>query len=145
MAGGETFHIEVGDLRKLMADIRKVDKEIPRELTNGLRDGAKIIAEEAKKRASFSKRIPRTIRAAASGSKATVKAGGKRAPHAAALENNGKAGTFRHPVYGNRDVWVDQQSHPYLAPAAEAKEGEVADVVAAAVDKAIDKFLRGMF
>jgi len=28
-------------------------------------------------------------------------------------------GQFRHPVFGNKEVWVDQDMHPFLTPAAE--------------------------
>lgn len=40
-----------------------------------------------------------------------------RAPHARAYEGLGQGGSFRHPVYGNREVWVEQKTRPYLWPA----------------------------
>ena len=39
--------------------------------------------------------------------------------------SGGAGGTFRHPVFGNPEVWVNQPMHPYLRPAVEANVGDV--------------------
>ena len=70
----------------------------------------------------------------------SVTAGGKRAPEAVVLEHGGVEGTFRHPVFGNRDVWVSQKARPFLAPA--FKEGE--ELAVAAADRALQKILRAL-
>ena len=38
--------------------------------------------------------------------------------------NKGRGGgsTFRHPVFGNRENWVDQPRYPFLAAAGKAKQ-----------------------
>lgn len=38
--------------------------------------------------------------------------------------SKGNSGSFRHPVYGNRNVWVDQPTQPYLQPALDAHQDE---------------------
>lgn len=47
-------------------------------------------------------------------------------------------GTFRHPVFGNRDNWVEQPMHPYLAPAALANLKKIDERIFAALDKVTD-------
>jgi hypothetical protein len=45
-------------------------------------------------------------------------------------------GTFRHPVYGNRESWVDQKAQPFLGPAVEATEPAFLEAALLAVDNA---------
>lgn len=45
-------------------------------------------------------------------------------------------GVFRHPVYGNREVWVDQKMHPFLWPAYERKWPVVQERVLGVLDNA---------
>lgn len=71
-----------------------------------------------------------------------VQAGGDAAQYAPAFENQGKVGTFRHPVFGNREVWVNQQAHPFLRPALQAQSANLAKKIDAAIDRALDS-IRG--
>jgi hypothetical protein len=98
---------------------------------------AKAMAEDAKRRASWSTRIPGTVKASAQGmNTAVVKAGGASAPHAAAFEHAGKEGPFRHPVHGH-DVWVSQDAHPFLHPAAIARLDTTVEALGTAVSTAV--------
>ncbi len=101
-----------------------------------IRAGAEIVAEEARVMSSWSSRIPRSIRVTGAGTRVTVKAGGARAPHAPAFEHHGSPGAFRHPVYGNRAVWVSQRARPFLLPAAIKNLPTVHDIAATGVDLA---------
>lgn len=47
-----------------------------------------------------------------------------------------RRGEFRHPVFGNRNNWVIQPMHPYLAPALRNKWPVVLERVTATLDKA---------
>jgi len=101
-----------------------------------------IVAEAAKGYASWSTRIPSTLKVVGGGNKqgtsitaVSVKAGGPNAPHAAAYEGT-KGDVFRHPVYGNMGNWVDQDARPYLARAANEKADIIAEQVATVVDAA---------
>jgi len=59
--------------------------------------GAERIAVDARAKASWSTRIPGSVEVKALGSRISVTAD---APNAAPLENRGKEGEFKHPVFG---------------------------------------------
>ncbi len=90
--------------------------------------GAAIIAREAQRLAApWSKRIPPSMRVSAGDTTALISSGvGPSYPN----EVKG----VRHPVFGNREVWVLNQYRPFLAPAAEAKADEAAAEIAKTVD-----------
>lgn len=130
LTNGMTVKIDVKALRRAARDLKLSDPEASKALRLGLKAAAQVVALDAKKNSDWSTRIPGTIKASSSGAiSAKVKAGGPNAPHAAALENNGKPGKFRHPVFGNDQVWVDQPARPYLGPAADKNQDVVAGLV----------------
>lgn len=99
------------------------------------------VAATAKGNASWSSRIPGTIKAKAStsrGSSVAVKvtAGGPSAPHARPFEGIAGNGEFRHPVFGNRDNWVTQGTRPFLMPAMEANRDTLRKAIVTAVEDA---------
>jgi len=126
--------IDTKGLQKLAADCKAAEPGLQKEFYAGLAAGAEPVVAQAKQNAQFSKRIPGTIKARRRGVRVRVEAGGDDAPHAAALENNGQAGSFRHPVFGNYDNWVSQPAHPFLTPAAEESADDVERLVLRAVD-----------
>ena len=91
---------------------------------------ARIIALEAARLASrWSRQIPPDVlrHVTATDSAATIKSDvGPAYPN--------EVIRVRHPVYGNRRVWVTNDYRPFLAPAAQAK----ADAAAAEIAKSID-------
>ncbi len=119
-------------------DMRALPGEARRAVRPALRKAGQVVATEAKVNASWSSRIPGTINVVTSfrlnREGVTVKAGGAGAPHARPYENLGEPGTFRHPVYGNREVWVTQAARPFLFPAARASEGTVTAMMAETMD-----------
>jgi hypothetical protein len=126
-------------LEALIADLGKMPAVLGRELRPALRKAAQPILTDARRRASWSSRIPSaiTIRSSLSqrkpGVRLVVDAG--RAPHARPLElGSQRNGTFvRHPVFGNRENWVQQRTRPFFFPAVYSGWDEVADQSAAAV------------
>jgi hypothetical protein len=46
---------------------------------------------------------------------------------------------WRHPVFGNREVWVPQVGHPYFHKVIRARQGEITGAVVAAVKEAAEK------
>jgi hypothetical protein len=89
-----------------------------------------IVAAEARRLAEpWSETIPPSIKVSAGEKSCTIKSA---VP--AAYPN--EVPRVRHPVWGNREVWVTNQYRPFLAPAAEAK----ADECAAEIAKTIDDF-----
>lgn len=132
-------------LKNLGAALRKSQPALYRESQKSLRVEGQKIAERAKSNASWSTRIPQTVRVRAAGVNAViVSAGGQDAPHAKPIEHAGAEGTFRHPVGGNRDVWVDQPARPFLHPAALERLQESAEAVAAALTVQVEKTLHGV-
>lgn len=105
------------ELRRLVDDFGKIPIELKRELRPRIREAAAPTVDKARAKASWSKRIPGAIKVSQSlgknpGIKIVVSA--KAAPHARPYEHSGKAGFFRHPVYGNRKVWAVQRARPFL-------------------------------
>lgn len=137
---GSLVTIDLSELREFSAIIRQTSPKVYRALGDGLREAGMVIADEARARSStFSTRIPASIRVRKVGIRVSVTAGDENALDAAPLENKGIEGFFRHPVFGNRDVWVNQQAHPYLRPAAEAQGERTADKVLESIARALDQ------
>jgi len=135
--------IDTGDLRKLYTDLKGIPGNLRVELRRGIKAAAQPIADRVKANAGWSSRIPGAVRVkpsfSANGTGVSIVVDSGRAPEGAPLENKGRGGTFRHPVYGNRDVWVNQQARPFFystaasssaVSAAEKAILEVADAVA---------------
>ena len=158
------FRTDGSQLRKLGKALRTAQPDVYRQVRREVREQALKVAEEAKQNASFSTRIPDTIRVSVAGvNTAVIRAGGDNAPHAAAFEHAGSEGTFRHPVFardgGERDVrtrgavarrasgkstgagdwvWVDQKAHPFLHPAVLSRLDEIVAALGGAVVSAVD-------
>lgn len=99
------------------------------------------VAADAKSNASWSTRIPGTIKAKAStprgqSVRVQIKAGGPEAPHARPFEGIAGNSTFRHPVFGNRDNWVSQATRPFLMPAMNKNRDTLRKAIVTAVEDA---------
>jgi hypothetical protein len=130
--------INLQDLHGLARDLRKIDPAMAREVRLGLRAAGQLAAEAAKEKAGYSEGIPPSIKVRVSGLAITVAA--KDTP-LAGLEEFGGDGTpafWRHPVFGNREVWVAQKARPYLYPALKDKADLVEAAIAEAVNVALD-------
>lgn len=130
------------DIRKLVNDLRKIGDGVGRNLGKEFKKAAGPVASQAKANASWSTRIPGAITVGVSSSRrypgAQIKVSKEKAPHARLFEFPGRGGSFRHPVYGNREVWVDQKGRPFIRPAVRAKGGEFIN----ACDRAVDETAR---
>ncbi len=130
------FTIDTRDLQRLVKDLEKTTPGIRKSVNVAIREGGELVAVQARMLSSWSSRIPGSIRVGGAGTKVVVKAGGAKAPHAPAFEHHGQPGSFRHPVYGNRQVWVPQKARPFLLPAALKNAPVVRDMAAKGVDLA---------
>lgn len=122
-------------IRALQRDVGKFDPELRKALRPALKTAAEPIVADARLRAAYSARIPRAIALSIRFSKrdpgVSMRVRRAVAEHGRALEGITGNATFRHPVHGHRDRWVDQKTKPYLAPAAEAgMDGALAATVA---------------
>ena len=131
--------IDTSSFSKFARDLRAVAPELKLELLREMKSAGEIVAEDARSRADWSEKIPPAIKVKVSGDTIKVVADAKKAPNAKPIEHGGKGGTFRHPVFGNRDVWVDQQARPFLRPALTANRELVVAAVKRAVAKALAK------
>jgi hypothetical protein len=138
--------VDTSDLRYLSRALREASPAAWRALCRDLRVMAQVVADDARKRASYSTRIPGSIHVAGRLSTLKVVAGGDAAPDGAPLENKGRTGKFRHPVNAwaypgqrSRWKWGNQQARPFLAPALEAHREEIVEHLAQAVTDEIGK------
>ena len=137
--------IDTSSFAKFARGLRAAEPELKLELLREMKAAGEVVAIDARSRAnSFPRtgdgttRIADSIRVSVSGDTIKVVANKKKAPEARPIENKGKSGTFRHPVGGNREVWVNQEAHPFLRPALLANR----ELVVAAVKRAVEKALR---
>lgn len=128
------------DIRRLIRDLGKIPPSLRKSLRPAIRAAAQPIVSDARQRASWSTRIPGAIKVSQtfSGRRAGVRivVSSRRAPHARAYEGIGGQRVFRHPVFGH-DVWVGQQTRPFLIPAVQAHAGTVRTAIAETVDRVV--------
>lgn len=109
---------------RLVKELGKFPPELRKAMRPALKAAAEPIVADAKARASWSTRIPRAIslgvRFGRRDPGVSIRVRRGVAPHGRAHEGITGNATFRHPVFGHRDRWVDQGTRSYLAPAAEA-------------------------
>lgn len=127
--------VDVSQLKTFARDLRRADPILAKNFLTGMARSGDIVALAAKRNAAFSTRIPASIKVRRRGLAVRVQAGGDKAPDAAPFEHGGLAGTFRHPVFGNRNVWVTQRAHPFLTPAVEQTAVPFEAEILAQVDK----------
>lgn len=139
--------VDTRDFAKFAKALRSAAPEIAVDLRTELRAAGDIVAQEAKKNAdevSPDGRISKTIKTRVSGATVSVVMGGPGAPHAAPIEHGGQSGSFRHPVFGNKQVWVEQAAHPMLHPALTAAKPAAEEAAIHALDKAVTSVVAHM-
>lgn len=116
---GLELRVDPHGLSQLYRDAKAAEGTIQVELRRGIKAAAQPVVDAVKEDASFSSRIPGAVKLkssfAAKGASVAVVVDGAAAPEAKAINHGGRGGTFRHPVFGNRDVWVDQAAVPFMA------------------------------
>lgn len=131
----------------IATDMRALPEESRKAVRPRLREAGRMVADDAKRRASWSTRIPSTIRMTTSfrydREGVTVTAGNSSTPHARPFEDVGGRGKFRHPVFADTENrtrrgwrWVSQTSRPFLFPAAKANEAAATAAIRSALDDA---------
>jgi hypothetical protein len=134
---------------RLARNLRASAPAAYRGARKGLRLAAGPVLTRAQANAGYSSRIPSSGRVViTSGLVVRVVFGGKSAPNAAPIENDGK-GFVRHPTFSPRPGvpqkvgWTSVNSHPsFLHSALDAEAsrvvGTVLDVVSKAVETSLD-------
>lgn len=137
---GNVLHIDTRDFYAFALALRRAEPLIARELTARLRVLGNIVADEARSISSeYSVQIPDSIKVRVKKAVVTVEAGPCAIAGLFEVGNKGNrsANTFRHPVFGNTSVWVDQPMHPFLHPALANKFAEVEVAMQSALDVAV--------
>lgn len=140
------MRVEYLGIRHLASELGMVPAELRRELRPRIREAGDHIVRDMRQRASYSSRIPGAIRmsvsfAAKSGG-LTIRVDSNRAPHARVLERGnqgGRAASFRHPVFGNRENWVTQPTRPFFFPAVMAGRAQLNQHISDAVTASLRK------
>jgi hypothetical protein len=124
--------VDRSQLQNLIRDLHEVPPAIRREFRPIVKKAAAPTLTRMKSNASWSTRIPGaiTMRAANTTAGVQFRTDAGRAPHARPIEHDGEPGTFRHPVYGNREVWRPQAARPFFYRAVEATADQVRDGIA---------------
>jgi hypothetical protein len=130
-------------LSRLARDLRFAAPEVWKATRVQLRAAGQIVADDWKARAgAWSTTVPGSIKVrVTSGGNVKVVAGGAASPVAAPAENHGRAGTFRAPLFGDREHWYDHKAHPDGAEALAAHQDEVAEAIENAVAEAVERAL----
>lgn len=114
----------------LIADLGKIPPELRRVLRPAMKKAASPILEDAKRRASWSTRIPGAISIKTSFAGTAYRSGvrlvvdSKKAPHARPYESgSARNRELRHPVFADPEkdrtewTWVEEKTRPFFFPA----------------------------
>ena len=140
---------DTSGLARLARDLRRASPEAWKACRASLQEAAAPVAADAKAAASYSTRIPGSIKVRTGRGNVKVIAGGEAAPNAAPIENKGK-GFVRHPTFSPRPGvpgkvgWTAKHSHPaFLSPAFEARKVAAASKIERAVTDAVERVIAG--
>lgn len=130
------------ELQNLIKDLGEIPPDVRRELRPALRRAAQPALQRIRSNASWSSRIPGAAKLSTSFGHTpgvTLRVDATQAPGARPIEHDGEPGTFRHPVYGNREVWRSQAARPFFYRAIEATADQISDAIGDAVMDVADK------
>lgn len=116
--------IDARSIARASREVRRASPAAWKALRVRLREIGNVVADDARANASYSDRIPATIKVRVTGGgNVKVVMGGDAAPDAVPIENDGK-GHVRHPVFGHRDRWTDRNSRPAILFPAYARRAD---------------------
>jgi hypothetical protein len=147
----QVYFRDAGDLKRLYRDLGG-HADLRKELRTGLRDilrplvpvlrAAYLAGPSHTDRGRLRRLLARSVRVEVRTSGrlagARIRADGRRMPdHMKSIPAywEGEKSRWRHPVFGNRDVWVDQQPHPTFYRTVEPR----AEQAGRAVDDLLDR------
>jgi hypothetical protein len=129
------FHVEIHGLRELRADLRRIDRQLPRDLNKRIKREAEPVRAEAARLAPRSSRprpasdpvrLADSLKVGVRGSRVVIYS---RRTGATTIHYGG-----RHPLFGNRSRWFQQQPTLFIAKAAEARAGGIERAIAREVE-----------
>lgn len=131
--------VRYADVTSFRTQLAAVPKGLRRELRPRIKGSADKVAARVRSNASWSSRIPAATKVqvsfAARGAGVRVYVDHRAAPHARPYEfgSQGSRNVNRHPVFGNRQNWVDQPTRPFFMPAIRDSRDDVVREVQAAI------------
>ncbi|HET7329155.1 MAG TPA: hypothetical protein VFJ14_17930 [Nocardioidaceae bacterium] len=145
--GGERLHAVAAKLRAAGPQ----GKELRRGMRRAIQETAQPLVEDVKRRAlaiptsgtkstglraAIARATKLEIRASGSADHVSITVRGSLMPPGKSTLPPAMDGTtrWRHPVYGNANNWVSQDSHPYFTPAVEHADPSITAAVIAVVD-----------
>ena len=140
------FKADASSMVKLGRALRTTQPDVYRAVRRAVLEQAKHVAEDAKRNADWSTKIPGTIRASSAGlNTARVRVASS---EGAAYEHAGAEGSFRHPVFADASkdrsewTWTDEKARPFLHPALMDRMDEIVAALGDAVTVAVDDAIR---
>lgn len=144
----DEFRFEGSDLESLARDLKESALRVRVEVDKTVGEVGELIRDEAKELVSkHSKSIPGTIKVTMIPGAAVVSAGANDVPLAALYELGNKGSKtdsarasgawFRHPVFGNTNVWVQQRRYPFLRPTLDVNRRTITKLMDRAWDEAL--------
>lgn len=130
--------INPAEWKRFLRDLKRLEPEVRKTLIKEFKELLGPLQAAAKSNAGWSSRIPGAIAKSVTTKKVGLRVRGAKAPHGRPFEGITGA-TFRHPVFGNREVWVSQAARPFLKPAVDAHKDEFLEAAGEAVDEAARK------
>ena len=131
------IHIDSVEVRTFADRLRATPPHMQREMRKRVTAAASTFVRSLQSAYSWSSRIPGAVRTRvgfgprSSGVLVFVDSG--QAPHARPLEFPNRGIFNRHPVMGNREVWVNQPARPTFMRTIDANEPQVVGQVEMAV------------
>lgn len=133
--------VQLDGAEKVIIRLADFPVRLRSEIRPRLIEAGNHTADDMRRRAGSSDRIPGAIQVKASfatgarqGVRISVDMG--RAPHALV---HAKSAPFRHPVYGNRNVWRTQQPLNFWSPAIKVGANETRQQMEAALRAAVNR------
>lgn len=137
---GGGWGVDVSGFKFLIDQLRDVPRELRPAIRRAVAQAAQAFVVDVAQDASWSSRIPSAVRTktsfAAKGSGVRVFVDSRKAPHARPYEGmapGGNESKFRHPVFGNENVWVTQATRPFFRKNVEKHREKVLDAIETAL------------
>ncbi len=143
------FAFDGRDMAHMGADLRRAAASVVVETERTLVEVGKLLEKGVRAKAGkYSTTIPPTVRTKSGPNLIEVLGGNEKVVIGELFEMGNKgakrsAKTFRHPVFGQKDVWVEQPMHRYLSEARREARPAIALLMNKTWDRALSPYRLG--
>lgn len=131
------FSLKVDNFRQVQTSLKAADPALQKQFSKELRGLTAKSVAEARSLASWSTKIPPSIKPMVGVRQAGIRVAAKPSP--LGVLNERKSGKWRHPVFGNKNVWRDQTAKPSVRPVVEKNRLEFKIAAEKAARAALDE------